>query len=240
MLYLPELPRARRPATMTKIDESVFGSLRREMLEQIALHATHVSDRTGKVSLDERVIAVMGEVPRHEFVPAELRPLAYIDNPLPIGFGKTISQPFIVALMTDLLDVQSDDRVLEIGTGLGYQAAVLAGLASTVYSVEMIDELSCDAALRLGRLGYDNIELQVSDGSLGWPGRAPFDKIIATAAPELIPPPLLNQLKPAGRMVIPAGMENAQQLLLLEKDAHGHVSTTDILRVRFSTMMSSH
>ena len=225
---------------MAKIDESVFGSLRREMLEQIALHATYVSEQTGRASLDERVIAAIADVPRHEFVPAELRPLAYIDNPLPIGYGKTISQPFIVALMTDLLDVQSSDRVLEIGTGLGYQAAVLAGLASAVYSVEMIEELSQDAAARLGRLGYDNVTLRVSDGSFGWPDRAPFDKIIATAAPELIPPPLLNQLKPAGKMVIPAGMENAQQLLLLEKDAQGHVSTKDILRVRFSTMMSSH
>ena len=225
---------------MTKIDESVFGSLRREMLEQISLHATFVSEQTGKVNLDERVIAAMGEVPRHEFVPVELRPLAYIDNPLPIGFGKTISQPFIVALMTDLLDLQSDDRVLEVGTGLGYQAAVLARLVRRVYSVEIIEELSSDAALRLARLGYHNIELQVGDGSFGWPDRAPFDKIIGTAAPELIPPPLLNQLKPTGRMVIPAGMENAQQLLLLEKDAQGHVSTTDIMRVRFSTMMSSH
>lgn len=225
---------------MAKLDESVFSSLRAEMLEQIGLHATYVSDQTGRVSLDERVMAVMADVPRHEFVPAELRSLAYIDNPLPIGFGKTISQPFIVALMTDLLEIQPDDRVLEIGTGLGYQAAVLARLAKFVYSVEMIEELSREAALRLGRLGYGNVELRVSDGAFGWVDRSPFDRIIGTTAPELIPPALLHQLKPGGKMVIPAGMEGAQQLLLLEKDEQGHVSTKDILRVRFSAMMSTH
>jgi protein-L-isoaspartate(D-aspartate) O-methyltransferase len=181
-------------------------------------------------------MAVMADVPRHEFVPVELQPLAYANVPLPIGFEKTISQPFIVALMTDLLDLKPDDTVLEIGTGLGYQAAVLAQLARKIYSIEVIEELGDQAKQRLGRLGLTNVELRIGNGYHGWSQHAPFDKIIVTAAPDLIPPPLIHQLKNGGRMVLPAGLPDAQQLMLVERDENGKVSTKEILRVRFSQL----
>ena len=178
----------------------------------------------------------MGKVARHEFVPVELQPYAYANVPLPIGFDKTISQPFIVALMTDLLELKPDDRVLEIGTGLGYQAAILAELAGKVFTVEMIEELGDNAKRRLGRQGYRNIEFRIGNGYYGWPEHAPFDKVIVTAAPDLIPPPLLQQLKPAGKMVIPAGLADSQQLLLVERDSSGRTRTKEILPVRFSQL----
>ena len=190
----------------------------------------------GKPSLDQRVMAVMAEVPRHEFVPLELQPLAYANVPLPIGFEKTISQPFVVALMTDLLDLKPEDKVLEIGTGLGYQAAILAQLARMVYSVEIIEELGVQAKQRLTARGLSNVELRIGNGYNGWSAHAPFDKIIVTAAPDLIPPPLIHQLKNGGRMVLPAGLPDAQQLMLVQKDEKGKVSTKEILRVRFSQL----
>jgi len=156
--------------------------------------------------------------------------------PLPIGCDKTISQPFIVALMTDMLEVGEDDIVLEIGTGMGYQAAVLAELARKVYSVEIIEELAHQARLRLGRQHYKNIEFKVGNGYYGWPEHAPFDKIIVTAAPDLIPAALLQQLKPGGRMAIPTGLAEAQQLVLVEKDSKGAVTTRELLPVRFSQL----
>jgi protein-L-isoaspartate(D-aspartate) O-methyltransferase len=217
-----------------------FGTLRQAMVEQIAFHASLVSGETGKSGLNDRVMAVMGTVPRHEFVPDELRAFAYMDNPLPIGFGKTISQPFIVALMTDLLELDAEDRVLEIGTGLGYQAAILSKLAKTVYTVEIIDELAREAASRLSKQNCTNVEYKIGDGSHGWPAQAPFDKVIVTAAPELIPAALLNQLRAGGRMVIPAGVEDAQQLILVKKGKEGLTSTQEILRVRFSKLETTH
>jgi protein-L-isoaspartate(D-aspartate) O-methyltransferase len=159
--------------------------------------------------------------------------------PVPIGFGKTISQPFMVATMTDLLELQPDDTVLEIGTGLGYQAGVLAELAGTVYSVEIIDELAQRAIQRLKREGFTNIEVRIGDGYLGWPEHAPFDKVIVTAAPDLIPPSLLNQLKAGGRMVIPVGLPSAQQLVLAEKDLNGRVTVKEMMPVRFSVLDGS-
>jgi protein-L-isoaspartate(D-aspartate) O-methyltransferase len=180
----------------------------------------------------------MAKVPRHEFVPVEAQPYAYLNMPLPIGFDKTISQPLMVAVMTDLLELKSDDVVLEIGTGLGYQAAVLAELAGRVYSVEIIDELAQRAVQRLKRQGYTNIEVRVGNGYSGWPEHAPFDKIV-TAAPDLIPPPLINQLKAGGRMVIPVGLPNAQQLVVAEKDLNGRVKTKEIMRVMFSLLEES-
>jgi protein-L-isoaspartate(D-aspartate) O-methyltransferase len=213
-----------------------FAALRQHMLGEIAAETIYVSAQLGKAALDKQVMAVVGKVPRHEFVPIELQPYAYANMPLPIGFGKTISQPFIVALMTDLLDIQPDNTVLEIGTGLGYQAAILAELARTVYSVEIIEELARQAKRRLGRQGYTNIELSVGNGCRGWPGHAPFDKVIVTAAPQLIPPALIHQLKAGGRMVIPAGLPESQQLVLVEKDHHGRATTKEILRVRFSEL----
>ncbi|MFQ5959265.1 MAG: protein-L-isoaspartate(D-aspartate) O-methyltransferase [Alphaproteobacteria bacterium] len=208
------------------------------MVETIAVHAVFACDQTGKRALSAKVMSVMEKVARHQFVPFELRHLAYGDHPLPIGYDKTISQPFMVALMTDLLDVQPSDRVLEVGTGLGYQAGVLAEVAERVYSVEIIEELAAGARKRLDALGYTRVETRVGDGSRGWPEHGPFDKVIVTAAPELIPPPLIAQIKPGGRMVIPAGLEDDQKLLLVEKSAAGKLSTSELLPVRFSPLVT--
>ena len=218
------------------MSEADFEELREQMLAEVSADTAYVSGVIGKAVFDERVMAAMRKVPRHEFVPIELRPFAYANIPLPIGFGKTISQPFIVALMTDLLDIGADDTVLEIGTGLGYQSAILAQLARKVYSIEIIEELGRQAKQRLDRQGYSNIELKIANGYRGWPEHAPFDKIIVTVAPDLIPPPLIRQLKGGGKMVIPAGLPDAQQLVLVEKDGNGRVTTKEILRVRFSQL----
>jgi protein-L-isoaspartate(D-aspartate) O-methyltransferase len=211
-------------------------ALREEMLAVIAAHAFALRDTIGKSAFDERVMTAMGKVPRHEFVRIELQPYAYENIPLPIGFEKTISQPFIVALMTDLLDIKADDSVLEIGTGLGYQTAILAQLARKVYSVEIIEELGQEAKRRLRQQGCSNVELKIANGYHGWSQHAPFDKVIVTAAPDLLPPPLIHQLKTGGKMVIPAGLPNAQQLILAEKLANGRMTMKEILTVRFSQL----
>jgi len=211
-------------------------ALRRHMLAEISAETVHVSRLMGKTALDERVMTAMGKVPRHEFVPLELQPYAYANIPLPIGFDKTISQPFIVALMTDLLDIRTDDVVLEIGTGLGYQAAILAELARKVYSIEIIEELGQQAKQRLRRQGYTNVALKITNGYHGWSEHAPFDKVIVTAAPDLVPPPLIYQLKNGGIMVVPAGLPEAQELVLVNKDDHGRVTMRGILQVRFSQL----
>ncbi|WFU44645.1 protein-L-isoaspartate(D-aspartate) O-methyltransferase [Bradyrhizobium sp. CB82] len=211
-------------------------ALREEMLAVITAGAIVLRDTIGKNAFDERVMTAMGKVPRHEFVPLELQPYAYENIPLPIGFGKTISQPFIVALMTDLLDIKPDDSVLEIGTGLGYQAAVIAQLARKVYSVEIIEELGQAAKQRLRQQRCSNVELKSANGYYGWSEHAPFDKVIVTAAPDLIPPPLIYQLKAGGKMVIPAGLPNVQRLILVEKRANGRITTKEILTVRFSQL----
>jgi protein-L-isoaspartate(D-aspartate) O-methyltransferase len=213
-----------------------FEPLRREMVAEICAQVNLERAWIGKAALGERTIDVMGKVPRHEFVPIELQPFAYANCPLPIGSGKTISQPFIVALMTDLLDVHADDTVLEIGTGLGYQTAILAELARKVYSIEIIEELEHQAKRRLSRQSYTNIELRIANGYHGWSKHAPFDKVMVTAASDLIPPPLIHQLKPGGRMMIPTGLPEAQQLVLVEKDSNGRVKTKEILPVRFSQL----
>ena len=183
--------------------EEHLAILRRHMVEVIGIYVDLAGDELGRSTLDPRVLTAMGRVPRHAFVPPPLARHAYQDMPLPIGFDKTISQPFMVAVMTDLLEPRLDDVVLEIGTGLGYQAAVLGQLARRVWSVEIIEELAVEAEVRLRRLGYDNIGVHIGDGSLGWPEHAPYDKIIVTAAAELVPPALLEQLRPGGRMVLP-------------------------------------
>lgn len=217
-----------------------YAELRREMVEEIARHALLAGGETGKAVLSESVMEAMKAVPRHEFVPVELRAFAYTDSPLPIGYDKTISQPFIVALMTDLLDLQAGDRVLDVGTGLGYQAAILAKLVDRVYSVELLEELAQGASRRLADQGVTNIELRVGDGSKGWSEHAPFDKILVAAAPDLIPTALLAQLKPGGKMIIPAGIEDAQQLLLVDKNEKGQLNVEEILPVRFSSLTISH
>ena len=218
------------------MDENQFDLMRRQMILEVVAETVFLTQRLGRAALDARVIDVMAKIPREEFVPVELRPYAYLNRPLPVGCGKTISQPFIIALMTDLLEPQAGDVVLEVGTGVGYQAAILAELVQQVYSVEIIDELTQHAKRRLMRLGYRNIEVRTGNGYYGWPEQAPFDKIIVTAAPDLIPPPLLAQLKPGGRMVIPAGVPDEQQLMLVEKADNGTLATSNILPVRFSEL----
>jgi protein-L-isoaspartate(D-aspartate) O-methyltransferase len=210
--------------------------LREHMLAVISACAFALRDTIGKSAFDERVMTAMCKVPRHEFVPIEVQPYAYANIPLPIGFEKTISQPFIVALMTDLLDIKADDSVLEIGTGLGYQAAILAQLARKVYSVEIIEELGQAAKQRLRQQGCSNVELKIANGYHGWSEHAPFDKVIVTAAPDLIPVPLIHQLKAGGKMVIPAGLPNMQRLTLAEKLANGRMTMKEILPVRFSQL----
>ena len=210
--------------------------MRQNMVLEIAALTVLAGERIGKYNLDARVMEAMGKVPRHEFVPVEMQPYAYLNRPLPIGFDKTISQPFIVALMTDMLEIRKEDIVLEIGTGLGYQAAVLAELAHKVYSVEIIEALAQQAAKRLGRTGCTNVEIKVANGSRGLPEHAPFDKVMVTAAPDLIPTALINQLKPGGRMMIPAGLSDNQQLILVEKSANGRLATREVLPVRFSQL----
>jgi len=195
-------------------------------------------DIAGRGVRDERVLQAMGAVPRHEFVPDDLRRRAYDDRPLPIGGGQTISQPYIVAAMTELARVGPDDVALEIGTGSGYQAAVLARLARHVFTIEILPDLAASARARLDRLGFTNVTVRAGDGYQGWPERAPFDVIVVTAAPDEIPPALLEQLKPGGRMVVPVGPEDAvQSLRLVEKDGDGVVRERDVMPVRFVPMV---
>ncbi|MFV2007725.1 MAG: protein-L-isoaspartate(D-aspartate) O-methyltransferase, partial [Longimicrobiales bacterium] len=183
---------------------------------------------------DPRVLEAMQRVPRHEYVPAEYRASAYSDRPLPIGLAQTISQPYIVALMTELIQPEPDDRILEIGTGSGYQAAVAAELVSEVYTIEIIPELAHSAAERLERLGVSNVFVRAGDGYLGWPEKSPFDGIIVTAGAEHIPEPLVEQLKPGARMIIPVGDQSTFQILkVVEKLPGGEVEIRDIISVRF-------
>ncbi|MGC2075087.1 MAG: protein-L-isoaspartate(D-aspartate) O-methyltransferase [Xanthobacteraceae bacterium] len=216
-----------------------FEEQRGQLITAIRANKDKVAAQIGRTALDKRVLSAMTKVPRHQFVPVEVQSYAYVNAPLPIGFDKTISQPFIVAVMTDLLELKPDEVVLEIGTDLGYQAAVLAELAGRVYSVEIIDELAQRAVQLLKRQGYTNVEVRVANGYSGWPEHAPFDKVIVTAAPDLIPPPLINQLKAGGRMVIPVGLPDAQQLVVAEKDLNGRVTTKEIIPVLFSLLEES-
>jgi len=216
--------------------EDIFGAMREQMVAEITVETDLLAPQLPRAGLDQRVLEVMGRVPRHAFVPAEVQPFAYINSPLPIGHGKTISQPFIVALMTDLLDVGAEHVVLEVGTGFGYQAAILAELAQHVYSVEIIQEIADQARKRLSGMGYRNIDLRLGNGALGWPEHAPYDRIMVTAAPDLIPAALIHQLRDGGKMVIPTGIPDHQQLLLVEKSLQGRISTREILAVRFSEL----
>lgn len=218
------------------MSEDLYQDLRQQMMAEIVAEAALTVGHTGRAVFSERVMQVIAGMPRHEFVPVELQPYAYLNRPLPIGYEKTISQPFIVALMTDLLAPESGDLVLEVGAGAGYQAAILAKLARRVYTVDIIDELAQGAERRLKRLGYENVEVKVANGYYGWSEHAPYDKIMVTTASELIPPPLLAQLKPGGRMVIPTGIPDKQTLTLVEKSAAGSLATRDILPVRFSEL----
>ena len=218
-----------------------FEAERRQMLKEVLADAAATASYIGHPTFSAAVVGAMGKVERHRFVPARLAAQAYDNRPLPIGYGQTISQPYIVALMTDLMQVGADDRVLEIGTGSGYQAAILAELGASVYSVEIIEELGKEAAGRLQALGHRNVETRVGDGYYGWPEAAPFDAIIVTAAASHVPPPLIRQLKAGGRMVIPLGTQfMTQSLMLVEKKADGSVTTRQLLPVRFVPLTGGH
>ena len=205
-----------------------------EMLRTIESECRFTQGMTGRETLRPEVMEAMGRVPRDEFVPTSLKSIAYANTPLPIGNGQTISQPFIVALMTDLLNPGKGDVILEVGAGSGYQAAILSLLVNKVYTIEFIGTLATQAAKRLARLGYENVEVCHGDGYRGWSEHAPFDGIIVTAAADHVPPPLKEQLKPGGKLIIPVGYSHMpQQLLLLEKDKIGNFTTHNILSVAF-------
>lgn len=211
-----------------------FAAERRRMVDDITALVRETRAEIGKGAFDERVMDVMARVPRHEFVPAGQVSSAYRNRPLPIGHGQTISQPYIVALMTDLARVEPGHKVLEVGTGSGYQAAVMAHLARAVYTIEIVEPLGLQAKDRLRTLGYANVEVRVGDGYHGWEEHAPYDAILVTAAASHIPPPLIRQLKAGGRMVIPVGAAfMVQHLMLVEKGLDGSVSTRQILPVAF-------
>ncbi|RDI59803.1 protein-L-isoaspartate(D-aspartate) O-methyltransferase [Microvirga subterranea] len=221
---------------MKPMNDSHLAILRRHMVEVVAIHADLAGDEIGRAVLDERVLEAMRQVPRHLFVPTQLAPFAYQDMPLPIGFDKTISQPFIVALMTDLLSPQPHESVLEVGTGLGYQTALLARLAGHVWSMEVVEEFASHAEELLRSLDYTNVTIRVGDGSRGWSEHAPFDKIVVSSAAEEAPPALLDQLRPGGRLVMPIGPEEMQWLCVFDKDESGRAASHDIMAVRFSRL----
>jgi protein-L-isoaspartate(D-aspartate) O-methyltransferase len=215
-------------------EDPALAEARAEMVRVIERHASYYAGPASGQGLDPKVLRVMGRVPRHDFVPASLKSLAYADRPLGIGYGQTISQPFIVALMTDLLAPEPDHLVLEIGTGSGYQAAVLAPLVKRVCTMEIIEPLATAAAGRLEALESGEVEVRSGDGYYGWPECGPFDGIVVTAAATHVPPPLVRQLKPGGRLVIPVGQAfSVQQLVLVQKDPDGQVTTRQLLPVRF-------
>ncbi|MGW8194270.1 MAG: protein-L-isoaspartate(D-aspartate) O-methyltransferase [Desulforhopalus sp.] len=221
--------------------EDDFAVLRSETVRRIEKDVQRTRQYIDKVTLDPRVMKAMGSVPRHQYVPEHLRNHAYENRPLAIGYGQTISQPYIVALMTDLLDLETTDRVLEVGTGSGYQAAVLAELVARVYSIEIIEPLGRKAEERFRLLGVDNIETEIGDGYYGWSEQGPFDGIIVTAAADHVPPPLVRQLKTGGRMVIPVGGGfQTQQLLLITKESDGKITSRQIMPVIFVPLTGVH
>jgi protein-L-isoaspartate(D-aspartate) O-methyltransferase len=221
---------------MKPMNEQHFAILRRHMVELIGIHADLQEEELGKGVPEKRILTVMKRLPRHFFVPEPLAHLAYQDMPLPIGLDKTISQPYMCALMTDLLAPEQRDTVLEVGAGLGYQTAVLAELTDQVWSVEIVEELADSAKARLDQLGYTNVHIRIGDGSRGWPEHAPYDKIMVAAAAEEVPVTLFEQLKPTGRLVMPLGPAAAQQLTVVVKDAAGMVRRRAVIPVRFSRL----
>lgn len=218
-----------------------YAEQRENMIRSIEKTARATSLELDKEALDTRVLEAMRTVPRHALIPPEHRSSAYRNRPVPIGYGQTISQPYIVAIMTDLLNPEPTHKVLEVGTGSGYQAAILSRLVSEVYSIEIVEALGERAMKDLAELGYDNIHVKLGDGYFGWEQFAPFDGIVVTAAASHVPPPLISQLKPGGRMIIPVGSRFlTQQLLLIEKDEKGQVKTRQILPVRFVPLTGEH
>lgn len=213
----------------------------RKLLEDIRVELRYARSMIGRVTFGDRVMTAMEEVPRHYFVPDHEQRYAYANGSLPIGHGQTISQPFIVALMTDLLACGPDDCVLEVGTGSGYQTAILSRVVGQVRSVEIIPELARQSTARLARLGYTNIEIRHTDGYNGWPEFAPYDGILITAAASAVPPPLIKQLKESRRLVIPVGPQYGyQELVVIEKRLDGSLSKTDVLGVAFVPLTRMH
>jgi protein-L-isoaspartate(D-aspartate) O-methyltransferase len=220
------------------MDDSSLAKARRRLIAEIEEEARDTLYWTGRARFSDRVMAAIDRVPRHEFVLPGDEACAYVNRPRGIGHGQTISQPYIVALMTDLLDLEPGHRVLEIGTGCGYQAAVLAELCARVFTIETVEELALTAAARLARLGYANVEARHGEGFEGWPEEAPFDAVIVTAAPNAVPPALLDQLAPGGRMVVPVGEPNTTQILTLcRKAADGRIDRDGLLPVSFVPMV---
>jgi len=214
---------------------------RQSMLEIIEEDVNLTRYHLNRDTLSDKVMQRIASVPRHEFVPDRIKSLAYKNRPLSIGYEQTISQPYIVAIMTDLLELKADQRVLELGTGSGYQAAILSGLVKEVLSIEIIEPLGLAAKARLSRLGYDNVTVKIGDGYNGWEALAPYDAIIVTAATDHIPPPLTKQLKIGGRMIIPVGCEHmAQELLLVTKQAEDKIISRKIIPVRFVPVTGVH
>jgi protein-L-isoaspartate(D-aspartate) O-methyltransferase len=221
--------------------EQEFTAERIKLVRDIAQLTQQSAAETGRSKINPAVLAAMERTPRHRFVPEEQRRYAYHNRPLPIGYGQTISQPFIVALMTDLLEVKPGDRVLELGTGSGYQAALLAEMGMQVYSIEIVEPLATRASQTLEALYPHHVEVRHGDGYYGWEAHAPFDAIIVTAAASHVPPPLVRQLKPGGRMVIPLGTSFLiQQLVLVEKAADGRISSREIVPVTFVPLTGGH
>ncbi len=215
-------------------DADRFAAERRELVREIEAEVTATADWTGCARLDRRVIEAIAQVPRHEFVPRSETNISYINNALPIGHGQTISQPYIVALMTDLLEIGPDSTVLEIGTGSGYQAAVLSRLVGQLYSIEVVPELAASAAERLQRLGYANVSVKAGDGAAGWPEHEPFDSIIVTACAAGVPSALIEQLAVGGRLVLPVGgSDRSQMLTVVTKQADGSTTDRAVLPVAF-------
>lgn len=222
-------------------DGDRYAAARAALVAEIESGVRETADHLSRDQLDEAVLEALREVPRHAFVPLPQRPFAYENRPLPIGHGQTISQPYIVAVMTDLLDPQPGDRVLELGTGSGYQAAVLARLVGSVYSIEIVGPLAEAARERLAKLGYANVSVRQGDGYFGWPEHAPFDAIVVTAAASHVPPPLVAQLKRGGRMIIPVGSYFlTQQLVLVIKQDDGSIVTRPLLPVAFVPLTGNH
>jgi protein-L-isoaspartate(D-aspartate) O-methyltransferase len=222
-------------------DTEEYAQQRAALIAEITEDVRATAFYLGRTELDPRVLQALGQVQRHEFVPLVERYRAYRNHPLPIGHGQTISQPYIVAIMTDLIDPSPDHRVLEIGTGSGYQAAVLAELVKEVYTIEIIEPLGRSADKRLQELDYSNVTTRVGDGYYGWSEHAPFDAIVVTAAASHVPPPLIKQLKPGGFMIIPVGSRFlTQQLVLIKKKQDGSLVTRQLLPVRFVPLTGKH
>ncbi len=227
--------------TTPAADADRYAAARAALVAEIEADVRSTADHLGRDRLAQAVLDALRTVPRHAFVALPLRPLAYQNRPLPIGHGQTISQPYIVAIMTDLLDPQPGDRVLELGTGSGYQAAVLAEIVEHVYTIEIVEPLAGSARERLAELGYANVSVRHGDGYFGWPEHAPFDAIVVTAAASHVPPPLLAQLKPGGRMIIPVGSYFlTQQLVLVTRQDDGTVVTRQLLPVAFVPLTGAH